>query len=109
MKEEENKSQKFVTFNVDFTEYKTRLSTKFLKRKPYKAPDPKMILSFIPGSIKKIYIKEGDKVKKGDKLLILEAMKMRNEIMALCDGTVKTIHVKIDEIVANKQLLVELK
>lgn len=107
--EEEDKSQKFVTFNVDFTEYKSKLTTKYLKRKPYKPADPKKILSFIPGTIRKVYVKEGDKVKLGDKLLVLEAMKMRNDILASENGIIKTVYVKVDDIVSNKQLLVEIK
>ena len=47
----------------------------------------------MPGNIWKIVAKEGDKVKAGDILLILEAMKMENEIVAAQDGTVASINV----------------
>ncbi|MDR3589341.1 MAG: biotin/lipoyl-binding protein [Negativicutes bacterium] len=52
---------------------------------PVKAP--------MPGKITKILAKAGDKVKKGDVLLLLEAMKMQNEIVAPGEGTVKSLHV----------------
>lgn len=46
------------------------------------------ICSPMPGNVWKVKVKNGDMVKKGDVLIILEAMKMENEIMAMCDGTV---------------------
>lgn len=46
----------------------------------------------MPGNIWKIVAKEGDKVKAGDVLLILEAMKMENEIVAPRDGVVASIN-----------------
>ena len=109
LKDEDNKPDKFETFNVDYTEYKTKLSRKYTLRKKYIPPDPKKILSFIPGTINKIYVKEHDKVKAGDKLLILEAMKMKNDIVTFINGKVKKIYIKEGDRVANKQLLIELE
>lgn len=45
----------------------------------------------MPGNILSVNVKVGDTVKKGDVLMILEAMKMENEIMSPCDGTVKSV------------------
>lgn len=45
----------------------------------------------MPGTVLDVKVSEGAAVKKGDILLILEAMKMENEIMSPCDGTVKQI------------------
>ena len=47
----------------------------------------------MPGTILRIDAKVGENVKKGDVLLILEAMKMENEIVAPCDGVVKSVMV----------------
>lgn len=61
------------------------------------APAPKAsagattISSPMPGTIKKVAVKAGDKVKKNDVLFILEAMKLENEIMSPCDGTVVSV------------------
>jgi len=49
------------------------------------------IASPMPGTILDIKCKEGDAVKKGDVLLILEAMKMENEIVAPADGAVQQV------------------
>lgn len=47
----------------------------------------------MPGKVVKVMVKEGAKVKKGDVLMLLEAMKMQNEIGAPCDGVVKSVNV----------------
>lgn len=47
----------------------------------------------MPGLILRINVKVGDKVKKNDCVMVMEAMKMENEIFAPCDGTVTQIHV----------------
>lgn len=52
------------------------------------------VTSPLPGVILDIAVKEGDSVKKGDKVCILEAMKMENVIEATADGVIKEIKVK---------------
>ena len=47
----------------------------------------------MPGTILKVNVSNGQSVKKGDVLMILEAMKMENEIMAPCDATVSSVNV----------------
>ena len=47
----------------------------------------------MPGNILAVNVSNGSTVKKGDVLMILEAMKMENEIMAPCDGTVTSVSV----------------
>ena len=51
------------------------------------------ITSPMPGTVLDIKVKNGDTVKKGDVVIILEAMKMENEIMAPCDGVVASLNV----------------
>ena len=46
----------------------------------------------MPGTILSVNVQNGSSVKKGDVLMILEAMKMENEIMAPCDGTVTSVN-----------------
>ena len=52
------------------------------------------VTAAIPGTILDVRVKQGDRVKRGDTLLILEAMKMENEIMAPRDGKIDGIHVE---------------
>ena len=52
------------------------------------------IIAQIPGLISQIFVSVGDTINKGDKLFILEAMKMENEIDSPLSGTVKSISVK---------------
>ena len=64
------------------------------------------VVSPMPGTIMGINVKPGDTVKKGTVLLILEAMKMQNEIMAAGDGTVTSVLVVNGEVASTGQLLV---
>ena len=51
------------------------------------------VSSPMPGTILSVNVTNGAAVKKGDVLMVLEAMKMENEIMAPCDGTVASVNV----------------
>lgn len=62
-----------------------------------KAPTKGCIKSPLPGVILDIKVKEGDMVKRGQTLLVLEAMKMENDIKADSDGKVTSIHVSKGE------------
>ena len=62
----------------------------------------------MPGIVVSIAVKEGDEISAGDTILVMEAMKMENNITATSSGTVKKIHVQAGEEVSNNQLLVEL-
>ena len=52
------------------------------------------VVSPMPGNILSVNVQNGSAVKKGDVLMILEAMKMENEIMSPCDGTVTSVSVQ---------------
>jgi len=95
--------------NIDDSLYKTRISSKFKNRKPYQPADPRIILSFIPGTVIGIMIKEGQDIKKGDDLMILDAMKMQNKLKCNMDGKVKTIAVKKGDNVSKGTVLLELE
>ncbi len=67
-----------------------------------------LIKAPMPGMVLQINIKEGDVIKKGDPLLVLEAMKMENIIKADQDGTVKHVGVAVKQAVEKNTVLVEL-
>jgi biotin carboxyl carrier protein len=61
----------------------------------------------MPGNILEVLVSEGDKVAKGDPIVILEAMKMENVIKAPTDVTIKKINVLIGDNVKKNQTLIE--
>ncbi|MBT8319311.1 MAG: acetyl-CoA carboxylase biotin carboxyl carrier protein subunit [Gramella sp.] len=63
----------------------------------------------MPGLILEVNVKEGDEVKEGDYLLVLEAMKMENTLTAPRDGVVKSVTVKKRDTVEKNQLLIEME
>lgn len=67
-----------------------------------------LIKSPLPGTILNLFIKEGDQVKIGDKLILLEAMKMENNINADKEGVVKSILVKVGDSVLEGTTLIEI-
>jgi biotin carboxyl carrier protein len=85
---------KYKALNIRGTIYKTTLTKKFINRKFWKQPNPKEVISFLPGTVMKIYVEEGQKVKEGDLLFVFEAMKMENIVKIPHDGTIKSIHTK---------------
>ena len=64
------------------------------------------VTSPMPGNIWKVMVKPGDSVKSGDVLIILEAMKMENEIFAAGDAVVASVEVKEGDSVGAGDLLV---
>lgn len=70
------------------------------KIEPIKAP--------MPGLVLKILVTEGQQLKKGDPVLILEAMKMENVFKAPSDAIVKTIKVQEQKAVEKGEVLIEL-
>jgi len=71
--------------------------------------DPLQIGAPIPGLITALAVSVGTKVKKGDKLLTLEAMKMQSTLYANSDGAVQALFAQVGETVASKDLLIQLR
>jgi len=89
--------------------YKTTFTRKFEERINWEAPNINMLYSFIPGTIIDIFVKPKQKVKEGETLLLLEAMKMQNQVRMPFDGEIVKIHVKKDEVIPNRYLIMEIK
>lgn len=64
-----------------------------------------LLLAPMPGMIVKYELKVGDTVKKGDAVVVLEAMKMENSLPAPCDGTIKAIDFEIGDTIAKGAVL----
>ncbi len=63
----------------------------------------------MPGKVVEVHVKEGAEVAEGEPLLVLEAMKMQNDIKAPFNGTVEKVHVKVGQNVESTTILIELK
>lgn len=67
------------------------------------------ICSPMPGKITKVFVSLGQKVKKGDSLIVMEAMKMEYTLKSDMDSVVESIQVKLADQVSLGQLLIKLK
>ena len=63
----------------------------------------------IPGNINKILVKEGDEVKEGQSLIIIEAMKMETNIVAPVSGVIEFVAAKEGQQVKTGELLIKIK
>jgi biotin carboxyl carrier protein len=94
--------------NIDGTLYETEVPEDW--HKPYGGPvDRSTVRAFIPGIIQEVAVKPGSRVRRGQVLLLLEAMKMFNEVCADTGGTVREVAVRAGEIVEKGQLLLRLE
>ena len=106
---EKDKRKQLALLNIDTILYKTRISKKFSNRVPYSPIKPGLVISIIPGTILDILVKTGQKVKKGEPLMILEAMKMQNVLKSQTDGTIRFILVKRGDKVSKGTLLLQME
>lgn len=97
-----------ITLVVDDVHYTTLTNKMHDGRKPYTPINPKVVKSFMPGNIQKVFVKKGQSVKEGAELCILEAMKMKNVIIAPADGSIKKLNIKEGDIVPKNHPLVEM-
>jgi len=107
---------KIYKVKVNGKEYKVELEaveeakSTFTKKEEVKeevvvSGNQKEVLSPIGGKVLSINVNKGDKVKKGDVLCIIEAMKLENEVKCAQDGVVSEIKVTKGAMVANKEVL----
>lgn len=67
------------------------------------------LLSPLAGTVRKIFVQEGEKVKLGQKLIVMEAMKMENTIVAEADCLIKAIKIRESDQVTASEMLIELE
>lgn len=112
------------TYNVEVTQKAAREFSVVVQGTSYKvmvmeiepspAPVPgekriETVAAPMPGEIVGIFVSPGDKVRKGEKLLVLEAMKMENALLSPLDGVVLEVKVNIGEQVESGQTLVVME
>ncbi|MDD3078916.1 MAG: acetyl-CoA carboxylase biotin carboxyl carrier protein subunit [Paludibacter sp.] len=98
----------FTDFAVTARKYKTLLTKKYENRKVWTNPSPYLIQSYIPGTIIELFVKEGDIVKEGEQLLILEAMKMQNRVQMPFTAKIKKINIQVGDRIPKDTTLIEL-
>ncbi len=104
-----SKESQFSEIALESGTFETRVTRKFTLRKPYEKQDPGVIKAVIPGVVAEIVTNVGKAVKQGDTMMIVEAMKMLNRVMAPLHGTVKAVHVSAGEKVTKGQVLMEVE
>ncbi|MDL2262562.1 acetyl-CoA carboxylase biotin carboxyl carrier protein subunit [Bacteroidales bacterium OttesenSCG-928-I21] len=103
-----NENKKIV-ITIDDSNYTSFSTPAYEKKAKWKKPDDRNITAIIPGTVTEIFVKEGDKVIAGDNMLVIEAMKMNNQILFEKTGIVDKVLVKKGEIVSKGQVIVVLK
>ena len=95
---------------VEITNDAKKLIQKYLKETGAGVEDGHArITAPMPGMVIKILVEEGAVVKKGDKVIIIEAMKMENAISAPIDGKVLHVNAREGEAVEKEALLIEIE
>lgn len=108
-----NKEDKTALVKVNGTKYELKVADKFdellknLGMDNLAAKKVNNIKAPMPGLVLNILVEDGTVVKKGDALIVLEAMKMENILKSPTDGTVKKIAVKKGLAVEKNQVLIE--
>ena len=77
-------------------------------RQLYVKVAPGEIYAFIPGTIVKVFVQEGQVVQKGDVLCSLHAMKMDNQICATMNGIIKSVNIEEGQHVSKNDVLIEI-
>ena len=85
------------------------IAPKHKSRAKADAADPLQIAAPIPGMLTALSVSVGSKVKSGDKLAILEAMKMQTTLYAHVDGIVDAIHAEVGDAVENGDLILKMR
>ncbi|MGI6156134.1 MAG: pyruvate carboxylase [Enterococcus lemanii] len=85
------------------------IKSKVITKRKVEPSNKEHIGATMSGSVLQVLVKKGDKVKRGDTLMVTEAMKMETSIEARFDGVVGSIYVEAGEPISSGDLLMELK
>ncbi len=94
---------------VHSAKYQTTYNKKYENRKVWAEPNHNHINSYIPGTIIDILVKEGQKVAAGQSILILEAMKMFNDVKMPFKGKILKVNVEKGQKIPKNFLIIEIE
>ncbi len=97
------------TLRIDDALYETEIPEDLLKGRYRGIRDSHEIRAIIPGTIAEIKVRKGDKVTAGQVIMILEAMKMFNDVEVEIDGRIAEIHVAVGDNVKKGQVMARLE
>ena len=109
MEKKKYQEDELVDFVVTARKYKTLLTTKYKNRPIWHKPAVGDVISHLPGTIIEIMVEEGQSVEEGQLLLIHEAMKMRNRVVAPVAGVVTEVNVKEGDHITKNYLMVKIE
>lgn len=94
---------------IDETVYQTTVPERFKHRKPWTPHKEGEVCSLIAGIVREIKVEQGVEVQEGDCIMVLEAMKMYNEILAPVSGMVEEILVQPNINIPKGTLMIKIK
>ena len=94
---------------VHSAKYETTYTKKYLNRKVWEEPNFNNINSYIPGTIIDILVKVGQVLDEGDSIIVLEAMKMYNDIQMPFKGRVVKINIEKGQKIPKNFLMMEIE
>ena len=99
----------YVDFAVTARKYKTLLTRKFQNRKVWKKPYIGDVTAHLPGTVISLEVEKGQEVTAGQLLLIHEAMKMHNRVVAPISGVVTELNVKAGDRIPKDFLMAKIE
>jgi len=102
-----NQPKELRELQIGGVKYETRLTTKFERRRNYVPADPRYLRCVIPGVIQRLHVHQGTRVEEGAPLMVLEAMKMQNEILSPRKAVIRKVCVQSGDVVTKGQILIE--
>jgi pyruvate carboxylase subunit B len=104
----ETPNEQYADFVVTARKYKTLLTKKYLNRPVWNKRPAGEIASALPGTVIRIVVNEGQQVEEGELVMIQDAMKMQNRILAPLSGIVKEIYVKEGDKIGKNCLMIKI-
>lgn len=106
---DKNQENEYVDFVVTARKYKTLLTEKYKNRPVWQKRLPGDVMSNLPGTVRTILVKEGQEVEIGELLMIHEAMKMLNRVVAPVSGVISSLEVKEGDMIGKNHVMIKIE